>query len=63
MKQVIDFTDDKTYYKCRKCCDEIFWNTHKKLVWCQCLSLGVDGCEDYTRILGNEGDIEVINKV
>lgn len=51
------------YYKCRKCSDEIVWNTHKKLIFCSCKSIGVDGCKEYVRLIGNEEDIEVINKV
>ncbi len=62
MKKLNISTNDTTYYKCRKCGDEIFWNTHKRLIWCSCQSLGVDGCEDYTRLLGNEVDMEVISK-
>ncbi len=53
----------QTYYKCRKCNDEIVWNTYKKLIFCSCKSIGVDGCEEYVRLIGNEEDIEVINKV
>ena len=42
--------------------DEIFWNTHKKLSECKCKAIYVNGCEDYIRIGGNEGDYEVVHK-
>lgn len=50
------------YYKCRKCRDEIYYNTKKQLICCKCGALGVDGCEDYVRLLGNEVDREEIKR-
>ncbi len=50
----------ETYWKCKKCGDEVYWNTHKKLIYCKCGALGVDGCEGYIRILGDEKDRETI---
>lgn len=50
------------YYKCKKCGDEIFWNTHRNLVYCKCEKISVDGCEDYVRIGGSETDYEVVEK-
>ena len=50
------------------------WNTHKKLTYCKCKKIWVDGCEDFTpldtelsngvnvRIGGKEGDRKVITK-
>ena len=54
----------ETYYKCAHCKDEIFWNTNKKVTFCKCKKIWVDGCEDYIRIGGDrdKGDYEVINK-
>lgn len=52
----------ETYYKCVKCGDEIYWNTHKKMTFCKCGSLGVDGCEYYVRLIGNEADRERVMK-
>jgi hypothetical protein len=54
----------ETYYKCTHCKDEIFWNTNKKLTYCKCKKIWVDGCEDYVRVGGDrdKGDYEVINK-
>ena len=49
-------------YKCTHCGDEIFWNTHKKLVYCKCKKIWVDGCEDYVRVGGKEEDRKVIHK-
>ena len=51
------------YYKCTHCGDEIYWNTHKKMIMCKCGALGVDGCEFYVRLIGDEKDREEIKKV
>ena len=45
------------------CGDEILWNTHKKFTYCKCKKIWVDGCEDYVRVGGNEGDYKVITKI
>lgn len=50
------------YYKCTHCGDEIFWNTHKKMMFCKCGAIYIDGCEDYVRIGGNEEDYKIIKK-
>ena len=49
-------------YKCAHCGDEIFWNTHRKLIECKCKKIWVDGCEDYVRIGGTKKDCEVVHK-
>ena len=51
-----------TYFKCKKCGDEIYWNTHKQLIYCKCGAFGVDGCEFYVRLLGDEKDCEEVVK-
>ena len=61
-KEIANKTKEETYYKCTHCGDEIFWNTHKKLTHCNCKKISVDGCEDYVRVGGNEGDYKVIHK-
>ena len=61
-KEIANKTKEETYYKCTHCGDEIFWNTHKKLTYCKCKTIGVDGCEDYIRVIGNEADYEMIKK-
>ena len=61
-KEIANKTKGETYYKCTHCGDEIFWNTHKKLTHCNCKRISVDGCEDYVRVGGNEGDYKVIRK-
>lgn len=61
-KEIANKTKEETYYKCTHCGDEIFWNTHKKLTHCNCKKISVDGCEDYVRVGGNEGDYKVITK-
>ena len=61
-KEIANKTKEETYYKCTHCGDEIFWNTHKRLTHCNCKKISVDGCEDYVRVGGNEGDYKVIKK-
>ena len=61
-KEIVNKTKGKTYYKCTHCGDEIFWNTRKKMIMCKCGALGVDGCEFYVRLIGNEKDRKVITK-
>lgn len=53
----------ESHYKCKHCGDEIFWNTHKKLTYCKCGKIAIDGCEYYVRIIGDEGDYDVIEAV
>jgi len=52
----------QTYYRCKKCGDEIHGNTHKKMTDCTCGAIAIDGCEYYVRIIGNKKDFEVIKK-
>jgi hypothetical protein len=48
------------HFKCRKCGDEIYWNTHKSMTYCKCGALGVDGCEYYVRLIGDEKNREEV---
>ena len=41
------------YYKCKKCSSLIEPNTGKKLKFCKCGKIGVDGSYDYSRIVGD----------
>ena len=52
----------ETYYRCKKCGSEIYWNTRRNFVRCTCGAFAVDGCEDYVRVIGNEADWEIIEK-
>ena len=61
-KEIATKNKKETYYKCTHCKDEIFWNTHKKLIECKCKAIYVDGCEDYVRVGGDKKDYEVIKK-
>ena len=63
-QEIANKTKKETYHKCAHCKDEIFWNTNKKVTYCKCKKIWVDGCEDYIRIGGDrdKGDYEVINK-
>ncbi len=49
----------EVYYRCKKCDNEIYWNTHKKMTYCKCGAIAIDGCEYYVRINGNENDYEI----
>ena len=55
-------TKKEAYFKCKKCGDEIYWNTHKQVTYCKCGALGVDGCEDYVRLVGDKRDFEKVMK-
>ncbi len=50
------------HYRCKKCGDEIYWNTHKKFTYCKCKKIWIDSCEGYIRIGGKEEDRKVIKK-
>jgi Zn finger protein HypA/HybF involved in hydrogenase expression len=60
MNQSINQNKKEIYIKCKKCGDEIYWNTHKKMTPCKCGAIEVDGCEDYLRVTGNKEDYEEI---
>ena len=55
-------TKKRNCIKCKKCGGEILSNTHKKMIYCECESIAVDGCEDYIRVIGNERDYEIIKE-
>lgn len=55
-------TKKETYIKCTRCGDEIVGDTHKKLTYCKCEKIWVDGCEYYIRIGGDKGDYEMIKR-
>jgi len=55
-------TKKKTYIRCKKCGEEIFSNTHKKITYCKCESVAVDGCDDYIRIIGEKNNYRTIYK-
>ncbi|MFH1284148.1 MAG: GIY-YIG nuclease family protein [Candidatus Peregrinibacteria bacterium] len=38
---------NEVHWRCKKCGDEIYWNTYKSMTYCKCGALGVDGCEFY----------------
>ena len=55
-------TKKGAYWRCKKCGDEIYWNTHKRLIYCKCGAMGVDGCEEYVRLLGEKKDYDEVIK-
>jgi len=46
----------ETYCECLKCGDKIPMDTNKQMASCKCKAVAVDGCEFYTRIIGDEKD-------
>ena len=61
MTKIIEAKNKKEiYFKCKKCGDEIYWNANKQMIHCKCGALGVDGCEDYVRLLGDEKNHEEV---
>jgi len=55
-------TEKKIYIKCKKCGDEIFGDTGKRMTDCKCRAIAVDGCEYYARVIGDKGNYEEILK-
>lgn len=55
-------TKKEIYFRCIHCKDEIFWNTQKRMTYCKCGKIAIDGCEDYVRIIGDEKDCKEIKK-
>lgn len=62
MNKPVNQNKKEIYIKCKKCGDEIYWNTHKKMTPCKCSAIEVDGCEDYARVIGNKDNYEEIRK-
>lgn len=50
------------YYRCKKCSTDINPNTFKKLIFCKCGNIGIDGTDLYTRIIGNKKYLEIIKE-
>lgn len=62
MDPVTNTLKKETYIKCKKCGDEVYFNTQKKMIPCTCGAIEVDGCEDYVRVVGVEGTYEEVKK-
>ena len=61
-KKIANKIKKEVYVKCKKCGDEIFSNTRKKMTYCKCESVAVDGCDYYIRIIGDENNYKTIYK-
>lgn len=46
--------------RCKHCGTTLPDDTQKKLVYCRCKKIAVDGCEYYCRVIGDEKDWEDI---
>lgn len=62
MNFVANQNKKELYIRCKKCRDEVYWNTHKKMTPCKCGAVEVDGCEDCVRVIGNEENYIQIQK-
>lgn len=54
--------EKELFIKCLKCGNEINSSTQKKLIFCKCGAISVDGCSEYIRINGNKKDYQQILK-
>lgn len=61
-KKIANKNKKEACVKCKKCGDEIFSNTRKKMTYCKCESVAVDGCEYYIRIIGDKDNYKTIYK-
>jgi hypothetical protein len=61
-KEIAKKTEKKIYVKCKKCGDEIFGDTRKRMTDCKCGAIAVDGCKEYVRVIGEKEDYEEILK-
>ncbi len=61
-KEITNKTEKKIYIKCKKCGDEIFGDTGKRMTDCKCKAIAVDGCEDYVRVIGDKVNYKEILK-
>jgi hypothetical protein len=50
------------YYKCKKCGSSIEPNTHKKLVFCKCGKIGIDGTFVNSRVVGDKNYVEHVHE-
>ncbi len=55
-------TKKENYVRCKKCGTDVPSNTHKKMTPCKCGAIEIDGCEGYTRVIGNDTDYEFVQK-
>jgi hypothetical protein len=55
-------TQKKIYWKCKTCGNEIYFDTGKVMTWCKCGAMGIDGCEHYTRIIGDKENFEMVER-
>jgi hypothetical protein len=46
------------YYKCKKCGSSIEPNTFKKLIFCKCGKIGIDGTRINSRVVGEKKFVE-----
>lgn len=48
--------------KCLKC-NDVIWSRHRHdMRWCSCKTVAIDGGRDYTKILGNRENWELLKE-
>ena len=50
------------YYRCKKCLTALPANTLKKLIFCKCGKVGIDGNFEYSRIVGDKNYLEIVRE-
>lgn len=48
--------------RCKKCGTILQEDTNKKLIYCRCKKIAVDGCKYYVRVIGDPNDYETVIK-
>lgn len=61
-KRISNQNKKNCYYKCKICGKEIYWNTNKQYVSCECGAITVVGCQDYVWVIGDKRDIKILRK-
>lgn len=51
-----------TKLKCKRCSDVIVSKYRHDFVWCKCGFCAIDGGRDYTKLVGNPEDYELIEE-
>jgi hypothetical protein len=49
------------YIECLKCGHKIHYDTDKKMTYCKCQAIAVDGCEFYCRVKGDAENYKIIH--
>jgi hypothetical protein len=50
------------HIKCLMCGEEIEGDTNKKMIYCKCEAIGIDGCEHYIRVNGDSKNWKIVRR-